>query len=80
VATLNLFAHHGDSPARRDALRAGLEALDADLLALQEVVVQDGYDQADELLDLSTPSTEPTTGRVWAVVCPFGRCTRSTCT
>jgi endonuclease/exonuclease/phosphatase family metal-dependent hydrolase len=50
VATLDLCAHHGDWPARRDALRAGLGALDADLLALQEVVVQDGYDRADELL------------------------------
>ena len=41
VATVNLFAHHGDWDRRRAALRAGLRALDADVLALQEAIVDD---------------------------------------
>ena len=48
--TLNLFAQHGNWPGRRTALRAGLRALDADVLALQEAIVDDGYDQAVDLL------------------------------
>ncbi len=50
VATVNLFARHGNWAARREVLRAGLRALDADLLALQEAVVEDGFDQATDLL------------------------------
>ncbi len=50
VATVNLFAHHGDWPARRAALRAGLRTLDADVLMLQEAIVDAGYDQVVELL------------------------------
>jgi endonuclease/exonuclease/phosphatase family metal-dependent hydrolase len=50
VATVNLFAQHGDWQRRRTALRASLRALDADVLALQEVIVDDGYDQARDLL------------------------------
>src|SRR5215211_1759603 len=50
VATVNLFARHGDWPRRREALRAALRELDADALALQEAVVGDGYDSARELL------------------------------
>jgi hypothetical protein len=48
-ATVTCFAHHGDRPARRDALRSGLQALDADLLALQGCVADDRYDQVVEL-------------------------------
>ena len=48
--TLNLFAHHGDWPARREALRTGLRALRPDVLALQEALVDDGYDQALDVL------------------------------
>jgi hypothetical protein len=47
--TVTCFVHHGDRPARRDALRSGLQALDADLLALQECVADDRYDQVVEL-------------------------------
>jgi endonuclease/exonuclease/phosphatase family metal-dependent hydrolase len=47
---VNLFAHHGDWPRRREALRKSLRALDADVLALQEAIVDDGYDMAAELL------------------------------
>ncbi len=48
--TLNLFAHHADWPARRQALRRGLRQLQPDVVALQEAVVQDGYDQALDVL------------------------------
>jgi endonuclease/exonuclease/phosphatase family metal-dependent hydrolase len=64
VVTLNLFAHHGDWPARRDALRIGLQALDADLLALQEAVVDDGYDQVAELLGPEYTVVHQTVGLV----------------
>jgi endonuclease/exonuclease/phosphatase family metal-dependent hydrolase len=47
---VNLFAHHGDWERRRTALRESLRALHADVLALQEAVVDDGYDMARELL------------------------------
>ncbi len=50
AATVNLFARHGDWERRRDALREGLRALDADVLALQEAVVDDRSDTARELL------------------------------
>ncbi len=50
AATVNLFAQHGDWPRRREALRQSLRALDADVLALQEAIVDDGYDMAAELL------------------------------
>jgi endonuclease/exonuclease/phosphatase family metal-dependent hydrolase len=48
--SLNLFAQHGDWPARRQALRAGLARLRPDVLALQEAVVDETYDQALDLL------------------------------
>jgi endonuclease/exonuclease/phosphatase family metal-dependent hydrolase len=50
IATVNLFARHGDWERRQTALRASLQALDADVLALQETIVDDGYDMAAELL------------------------------
>ena len=50
VATVNLFARHGDWDRRRQALRTGLAALDADVLTLQEAVVRDGPDTAREVL------------------------------
>ena len=50
AATVNVWARHGDWPARREALREGLREVDADVLALQECVVEDGYDQARDLL------------------------------
>jgi endonuclease/exonuclease/phosphatase family metal-dependent hydrolase len=48
--SLNLYAQHGDWPARRQALRQGLARLRPDLLALQEAVVDDAYDQVADLL------------------------------
>jgi endonuclease/exonuclease/phosphatase family metal-dependent hydrolase len=48
--SLNLFARHGDWPARREALREGLAGLRPDVLALQEAVADDGYDQVTDLL------------------------------
>ncbi|MGY1603737.1 endonuclease/exonuclease/phosphatase family protein [Geodermatophilus sp. SYSU D00815] len=50
VATVNLFARHGDWQRRRHALAQALRGLDADVLALQEAVVDDDGDTARELL------------------------------
>ncbi|WP_043631242.1 endonuclease/exonuclease/phosphatase family protein [Nonomuraea candida] len=50
IATLNLWARHGSWPERRDVLIAGLRALSPDLVAFQESVVTDDYDQAIDLL------------------------------
>jgi endonuclease/exonuclease/phosphatase family metal-dependent hydrolase len=50
VLTLNVFSHHRDWPARRRVLAAGLRDLDPDVVALQETIATDGYDQVRELL------------------------------
>ncbi|MGY1618022.1 endonuclease/exonuclease/phosphatase family protein [Geodermatophilus sp. SYSU D00691] len=50
VATVNLFARHGDWERRRPALAAALRELDADVLTLQEAVVDEDGDTARELL------------------------------
>jgi endonuclease/exonuclease/phosphatase family metal-dependent hydrolase len=50
VLQLNLFARHGEWERRRDVLRAGLRTLQPDLLTLQEVVTEEDYDQALDLL------------------------------
>jgi endonuclease/exonuclease/phosphatase family metal-dependent hydrolase len=50
VLTLNLWCRHGAWAERRAALRAGLQELQPDLVAFQESVVQDGYDQVADLL------------------------------
>lgn len=50
--TLNLWARHGDWPARREVLRSELRVLDADLLLVQEAVVEEDYDQ---LVDVVGP-------------------------
>ena len=60
MATVNLFAHHGDWERRRAALRASLRALDADVLTLQEVIVDDGCDMARELLGEGYHLASPT--------------------
>jgi endonuclease/exonuclease/phosphatase family metal-dependent hydrolase len=49
AASLNIWGRHGDWPRRRDALRKGFAALEADLVALQETVVTGDYDQAVDL-------------------------------
>jgi endonuclease/exonuclease/phosphatase family metal-dependent hydrolase len=50
VVTMNVWARHGDWPARRAMLRSGFRELQPDLVALQETVVTDGYDQVVDLL------------------------------
>ncbi|MEU4563905.1 endonuclease/exonuclease/phosphatase family protein [Actinoplanes sp. NPDC023936] len=49
--TLNLFSpEHADYERRRPVLRDGLAAVRPDLIALQETVWGEGYDQATDLL------------------------------
>ncbi|NUO57426.1 MAG: endonuclease/exonuclease/phosphatase family protein [Hamadaea sp.] len=50
VATLNLFGRHAGWPRRRDVLRAEFLRLSPDLVAFQETVEIDGYDQAADVL------------------------------
>ncbi len=50
VATMNLSAEHGDWPARREVLRAGLAKLQPDLVAFQASVMTTEHDQVAELL------------------------------
>jgi endonuclease/exonuclease/phosphatase family metal-dependent hydrolase len=51
VMTLNLLSpDHADWERRREVLRAGLAELRPDLIALQETVWGNGYDQAADLL------------------------------
>jgi endonuclease/exonuclease/phosphatase family metal-dependent hydrolase len=49
VLTQNIWAHGGDWPARREALRAGFARLSPDLVALQETVVRGDQDQVRDL-------------------------------
>src|SRR3954452_3154962 len=62
--TLNLFALHADWPGRRAAMRRGLLALEPDVLALQEAMVDDAYDQALDLLGEDYFVAHQTVGRV----------------
>jgi len=50
VATLNVWARHGDWPSRRARLAAGFAALGPDLVALQETTVLGPVDQAAEIM------------------------------
>jgi endonuclease/exonuclease/phosphatase family metal-dependent hydrolase len=50
VATLNVWAHYGDWPRRRELLAQGFRGLAPDLVALQETVVTAAEDQAREIL------------------------------
>lgn len=50
VLTLNLWGRRGDWEARREVIVAALRDLRPDLVALQEAVVTDEYDQAADLL------------------------------
>jgi endonuclease/exonuclease/phosphatase family metal-dependent hydrolase len=50
VLTLNLWGVRGDWSSRREVLRTGLRAPRPDLLALQETIVTDSYDQVRDLL------------------------------
>jgi endonuclease/exonuclease/phosphatase family metal-dependent hydrolase len=62
--SLNLFGHHGDWPARRELLAAGLRRLRPDVVALQEAVVDDTDDQAAELLGAGYHLAHQTLGLV----------------
>ncbi|HVI35669.1 MAG TPA: hypothetical protein VM684_05530, partial [Gaiellales bacterium] len=62
--TLNLWARHGNWPARRQVLRAGLQAADADLIIAQEAIVEDGYDQLADLLGAEYAVVHQTLGLV----------------
>jgi endonuclease/exonuclease/phosphatase family metal-dependent hydrolase len=50
VATLNIWARHGDWSHRCDVLRDGFDTLQPDLLALQETLVTSTYDQVIDLV------------------------------
>lgn len=50
AATLNIWVRHGNWPARRNLLIDGLRRLEPDVVALQETISEDGYDQAAEVL------------------------------
>jgi endonuclease/exonuclease/phosphatase family metal-dependent hydrolase len=53
VATLNLWGRHGAWDERRSVLVDGLRELQPDIIAFQEAVVTDGYDQVVDLLGAS---------------------------
>jgi hypothetical protein len=86
VVTLNLWGRSGAWEERRSVLAAGLRKLDADLLAFQEAVVADGYDQVADLLGPDYTSPTRAAGPPTASACRspaagrWARCTRSTCT
>lgn len=50
VATLNLWGRRGEWEERRRTLAEGFRELDPDLVAFQEAVVGDGYDQVIDIL------------------------------
>jgi endonuclease/exonuclease/phosphatase family metal-dependent hydrolase len=50
VLQLNLFGRSGRWEQRRETLVNGLRALRPDLLALEETILTDGYDQVEDLL------------------------------
>ena len=50
VLTLNLWGRRGDWGARRTVIAEAVRELQPDLVALQEAVVTEEYDQAADLL------------------------------
>lgn len=50
VLTLNIWNRQGPWESRLALIRAGIQALDPDLVALQEVLCHDGKSQADEIM------------------------------
>lgn len=50
VATLNVWGVRGDWPRRRDMLRTGFRDVAADIVAVQESIVTDDYDQVRDVL------------------------------
>ena len=53
VATLNLWGRHGAWDERRPVLVDGLREIRPDIIAFQEAVVSEGYDQVADLLGAS---------------------------
>ena len=64
VLTLNLWAHAGDWPKRRAVLADGLRTLQPELVAFQEPVVAEAYDQVVDLLGPAYHVAHPTRGLV----------------
>jgi endonuclease/exonuclease/phosphatase family metal-dependent hydrolase len=62
--TLNLFAQHADWPARSTVLRDELARLRPDVVALQETVVDEGYDSAREVLGSGYEFAHQTVGLI----------------
>ncbi len=50
VATLNLWGQNGAWEERRSVLVEGLRRLQSDVIAFQEVIVGDSYDQVEDVL------------------------------
>ena len=50
VLTLNLWGRHGDWDERRRVLVEGIRELRPDVVAFQEAITEDGYDQAGDVL------------------------------
>jgi len=55
VATLSLWGRSGVWDERRPVLVDGLRELRADIIAFQEAVVTEGYDQVVDLLGVGYP-------------------------
>jgi endonuclease/exonuclease/phosphatase family metal-dependent hydrolase len=64
VLTLNLWGLSGEWHRRRDALKEGLQTLRPDLVAFQEPVVTDDYDQVRDLLGADYHLVHTTDGLV----------------
>jgi endonuclease/exonuclease/phosphatase family metal-dependent hydrolase len=62
--TLNLWAQHGAWARRREALAEGLRALAPDVIAFQEAVVDEEYDQVVDLLGSGFHVAHQTVGLV----------------
>lgn len=64
VATLNVFGHHGNWPARRQVLQQGFRDLRPDLMAFQEVIKTADDDQIADFLDESCHVVHQAHGKV----------------
>lgn len=62
IATLNLWGRHGEWEARREALRGGFDRYRADIVAVQEAIVTDGYDQVADVLGTDYAVVHQTVG------------------
>ena len=64
VATLNLWGHNGAWEQRRLVLIDGLRELQPDIIAFQEAIVGDGYDQVKDILGTGYHVAHQTVGLV----------------